>query len=492
MHIAESVKNKQGKAKLGNMLIIAQFVISGLLLLMLLRLSVLPADMVLYIMLILVLLLGLTVSGQLLGRHRKSLRITTCLISAAVSIMFIGLSGFLWKSDAFIKELANETEERYGISVVVMDENPAAALSDLKNASFAYVDNTHSRMMEEGVREIKSELGPLKTVHPENPVDLAEALYSGKCDAVIIEESGRPQIAETFADFDTRTRTVWNHEITQTVAASESGLDVTRDSFNIYLCGSDSRRSVEDVALNDLNMIVTVNPTTNQILLTSIPRDYYIELASYGAKDKLTHAGIFGTEEAMKTVENFTGLKMDFYVKVSFAALVYVVDAMGGIDVDSDTEFTAWTNPDVHIEKGINHMDGVTALAYARERYAYEDGDMHRAQNQAQVLREVAWRAMSPGILIHYDKLLDALAKGMKTNMSDEQIRSLIRMQLDKKAQWDICDFQMKGTNAMSKKCYSMWGKKLSIVEPDMDSVNEALGYIEVFMNGETAAVQNN
>ena len=100
------------------------------------------------------------------------------------------------------------------------------------------------------------------------------------------------------------------------------------------------------------------------------------------------------------TVENFTGLKMDFYVKVSFAALVYVVDAMGGIDVDSDTEFTAWTNPDVHIEKGINHMDGVTALAYARERYAYEDGDMHRAQNQAQVLREVAWRAMSPGILI--------------------------------------------------------------------------------------------
>ena len=77
-------------------------------------------------------------------------------------------------------------------------------------------------------------------------------------------------------------------------------------------------------------------------------------------------------------------------------------------------------------------------------------------------------------------------------DLSDEQIRSLIRMQLDKKAQWDICDFQMKGTNAMSKKCYSMWGKKLSIVEPDMDSVNEALGYIEVFMNGETAAVQNN
>jgi len=491
VHIAKASINKQGKAKLGNMLIIAQFVISGLLMFMLIRLGVMPLKIVMYIALILLLLLGLTLSGQLLGKHRKALRVTSCLISTVVSILFIALSGYLWKSDAFIRELSNEAEERYGISVLVMDENSAETLADLKDASFAYVDNTQSTMMEEGVREIKSELGPLRTIHPENTVDLAEALYSGKCDAIIIEESRRPQIAETYEDFDARTRTVWNHEMKQTVAAAESGLDVTKDSFNIYLCGSDSRTSVEEVALNDLNMIVTVNPTTNQILLTSIPRDYYIELASYGAKDKLTHAGIFGTEEAMKTVENFTGLKMDFYVKVSFAALVYVVDAMGGIDVDSDTEFTAWTNPDVHIEKGINHMDGVTALAYARERFAYEDGDIHRAQNQAQVLREVAWKAMSPGILIHYDKLLDALAKGMKTNMSDEQIRNLIRMQLDKKAQWDICDFQMKGTNAMSKKCYSMWGKNLSIMNPDMDSVEEALGYIEEFMNGETAAVQN-
>lgn len=474
------------------MLIIAQFVISGIFLFMLLRLGILPSNIIMYISVILFLLLGLTVSGLLLGQHRKPLRVTSCLISIVVSMMFLAGSGYLWKSDAFIRELANETEERYGISVLVPEGSRAESLADLKDASFAYVDNTGSKMMEEGVREIKSELGPLKTIHPDNMVELADSLLSGECDAIIIEESRRPQISEEYEDFDQRTRTIWNHEITQTVAASESGLNVTRDSFNIYLCGSDSRRSVEDVALNDLNMIVTVNPTTNQILLTSIPRDYYIELASYGAKDKLTHAGIFGTEEALKTVENFTGLKMDFYVKVSFAALVYVVDAMGGIDVESDTDFIAWTNPDVHIVKGMNHMDGVTALAYARERYAYEDGDVHRAQNQAQVLREVAWRAMSPGILVHYDKLLDALAKGMKTNMSDEQIRSLIRMQLDKKAQWDICDFQMKGTGAMSKKCYSMWGRKLYIMEPDMDSVNEALGYIKEFMNGETAAVQNN
>ncbi|MBE6041277.1 MAG: hypothetical protein E7220_02000 [Clostridiales bacterium] len=470
---------------MGNILLIAQFVISGFLLYSIFRLGVIPGDLFLYIAIIVILLMLLTTMGRILGRRRKVLRITMSVMCILISGLFAVAGAYMWKSDGFIKDVGNGSEERYGISVVVMKDSTAEDIDDLKDATFAYVDKSSGSMLEEGVREIKSALGPMKTIHPANPVELADLLYSGECDAAIIEESNRSMITDEHFDFELATRTIWNHEITQTIASEDSGLDVTRDSFNIFLCGSDSRSSVEEVALNDLNMIVTVNPVTNQILLTSIPRDYYIELASYGAKDKLTHAGIFGTEEAVKTVEKFTGLKMDFYVKVSFAALVYVVDAMGGIDVESDTEFTAWTNPDVHIEKGWNHMDGVTALAYARERYAYEDGDIHRAQNQAQVLREVAWRAMSPGILIHYDKLLDALAKGMKTSMSDEQIRSLIKMQLDKKAQWDIADYQMKGKNAVTKKCYSMWGKKLYIMKPDQASVDEALGYIEEFMNGE-------
>jgi len=476
---------------LGNIILIAQFVISGILLFLIMRLAVLPPKLLMLVALIVVMLFGLTLMGLLLGRRRKILRVAIYIIGIVISILLAVMSVYLWKSDTFIKDVSNGTEERYGISVVVRADSEAQALSDLKGADFAYVTGTGSAMLEEGVREIKTELGPLKTVHPENLKELSDMLYDGKCDAIIIEESGRSQIADIHNNFELATRTIWNHEITRTVAASDSGFNVTQDSFNIYLCGSDSRNNVEEVALNDLNMIVTINPNTSQILLTSIPRDYYIELASYGAKDKLTHAGIFGTEEAMKTVEKFTGLKMDFYVKVSFAALVYVVDAIGGIDVESDTEFTAWTNPDVHITKGMNHMDGVTALAYARERFAYEDGDIHRAQNQAQVMREVALKAASPEILIHYDKLLDALAKGMKTSMSDEQIKSLIRMQLERKSHWDIRDFQMRGESALTKECYSMWGTELYVMEPDMATVDEALKNIEEFMNGEQAAVQN-
>lgn len=468
------------------MILIAQFIISLILIFMIGRLNVFPTEVLLYVALIITMLMGLTVSGAILGKSRRPLRITVLGIGAITTILFAVLSGYMWKSDAFIREVANENEERYGISVVVMADSSAEYIEDLRGGSFAYVSNTGSRMMDEGVREIKTGIGQLKTVHPGNLTELADILYSGDCDAAIIEESGRSQISETHEDFDRRTRTIWNHEITHIVPVSSESLDVTRDSFNIYLCGSDSRKNVEEVALNDLNMIITVNPNTSEILLTSIPRDYYIELASYGAGDKLTHAGIFGTEEAMKTVEKFTGLKMDFYVKVSFAALVYVVDAIGGIDIESDAEFTAWTNPDVHINKGINHMYGVMALAYARERFAYEDGDIHRAQNQAQVMRAIANKASSPSVLIHYDKLLDALAKGMKTSMSDEQIRSLIKMQLERNANWNISDYQMRGEGAVSKSCYSMWGKELYIMNPDMDTVNGALERINTVMRGET------
>ena len=483
---------KHGNELMGNIFIIAQFVISGILLYMTARLNVLPVRMLLYMTVIVLLLLGLTVLGNILGRRRRILRIAIYIICLVIIILFSVLSVYMHKSDIFIRSVGNGSEERYGISVLVPADSSVENLEDLKNKRFAYVANTGSSMMDEGVREIKTVLGPLTTIHPENLTELADMLYSGKCDAAIIEESGRSQIAESHEDFEQRTRTVWNHEITRTLSTEPGKLDVTRDSFNIFLCGSDSRNNVEEVALNDLNMIVTINPNTNQILLTSIPRDYYVELASYGAKDKLTHAGVFGTEEAMKTVEMFTGLKMDFYVKVSFAALVYVVDAIGGIDVESDTEFTAWTNPDIHIEKGMNHMYGVMALAYARERFAYEDGDVHRAQNQAQVMREIATKASSPSILIHYEKLLDALSKGMKTSMSDEQIRSLIKMQLDRNARWNISDYQMRGTNAFSKKCYTMWGTKLYIMKPDMDTVEEALGKIREIMDGETEITENN
>ena len=481
-----NVNNRKTGRRLGNIICIAQFVISVVLLTILVRAAVLPQRELIMIGSIILLLQCITLAGMILGRKRHALRIASGLIGVCISAILILLSAYMWKSDAFIRDMGSATqEERHTVSVAVRSNTIYTRIEDLQGCKYAYVSNPENKNIAECVDEIKSYQGPLRTEHAESMDELVDMLYEGGCDAIIIEDTQRGNIVETHEDFETMTRTIWSFDISRVVTHKGNKIDVTREPFNIYLCGSDSRSGVDSAGMNDVNMIVTVNPLTNQILITSIPRDFYVPLASYNGSDKLSNIGAYGLEESIKTIEQFTGLEMDFYVKVGFDALVYMVDAIGGIDVESDAEFTAWTNPDVHIQKGMNHMDGVTALAYARERYAYEDGDLHRAQNQAQVMREIAWKAMSPALIVHYGDMLDALAKGMRTSMTDKQIKSLIRMQMDKKAQWDIRDFQMTGTGTMSKKCLTMPKKELFVMIPDMESVQKALDMIGEFTNGE-------
>lgn len=478
---------------LGNIVVVVQFIISVVLFVLLMKLEAIPEFILIWVAVILILAEGITVSGVVLGRTRKYLRIGACVIGLIISLLLALTSFYVWKSETTLKDVGGEENgELYSAGVIVAADSKYQKIEDLAGADFAYVSEPVSVYVEECVKEIKRMLGPMNAEHEDNIYDLADRLYAGECDAIIIDESTRAQIVEQHSDFELRTRTIWALNVKHTIPESSTEVNVTSDSFNIYLCGSDSRTGVESTGMNDVNMIVTVNPNTNQILITSIPRDFYMPLASYNGSDKLSNIGVYGLEESIKTIEQFTGLKMDFFVKVGFDALVYMVDAIGGIDVESDKAFIPWTNPDIYIEEGINHMDGVMALAYARERYAYEDGDIHRAQNQAQVMREIAWKAMSPAIITHYPDMLDALAKGMTTNMSDEQIRSLIKMQMQRRAQWDIRDVQMDGTDSVTKHCFSMPKRELYVMIPDQESVDHALKMIEEFMNGETEVVSGN
>ena len=423
--------------------------------------------------------------GQFFGYNRRLLRITACLFSIVVIILSVLIMSCLKGSDDFVEEITQDNGEKYSAAVIVSAQSPYQKIEELTGVRFAYVKKPESKFVNECVKEVISMLGPMRARHAKNVSALADQLYNDRCDAIIIDEATRAQIVESHPDFEEKTRTIWALNVNHPIAKKGSRIDVTKNSFNVYLCGSDSRYSVEEVARNDVNMIVTVNPTTHQILLTSIPRDYYVKLASYDGMDKLTHAGTYGIQESLETVEQFTGLKMDFYVKVSFASLVYLVDAIGGIDVESDRAFTAWTNENVHIQEGLNHLDGVSALAYARERKAYEEKDIHRSRNQAQVMRAIAWKASSKKFIIHYTDMLEALSKGMITNMSDRQIKSLIKLQMHTHAKWDIRDVQMTGTETRTDQCYSAQGNDLIILEPDEASVQEALKTIREFMSGE-------
>ena len=226
-------------------------------------------------------------------------------------------------------------------------------------------------------------------------------------------------------------------------------------------------------------MLVTVNPKTEQVLMTSIPRDYFVPLANSGKKDKLTHSGLFGTENVVKTIENFMNVQIDYYARVNFKSVEKIVDALGGIDVYSDKSYVPWTNKSIRIPKGNVHMNGKMALAFARERHAYNDGDAHRAQNQQDVLKAIISKMSSPSILTGYGKLLDAVEGCFQTNMQDSKIKDLVNMQLDKGIKWDFQTTILTGTGKLMTGGAMMPNRKLYYLIPNQQSIITNSNYIK-------------
>ena len=230
----------------------------------------------------------------------------------------------------------------------------------------------------------------------EDNAKLASDLYTGDCDAILLNESYRDLIKETYSNFDSKTKVLWQTKLVEKVENTASDINVTKKPFVCYISGVDSRGGVNENSRSDVNLLVTVNPNNGQILMTSIPRDYYVKLANCGEKDKLTHSALYGgTDNSVKTIEDFLDINIDFYARVDFQSVIQLVDALGGIDIYSDKAFIPYTDHGIKIPEGNVHMNGRMALAFARERYTYKSGDQHRTENQQAVLQAIIKKAVS-------------------------------------------------------------------------------------------------
>lgn len=222
---------------------------------------------------------------------------------------------------------------------------------------------------------------------------------------------------------------------------------------------------------SDVNMIMSVNPTTKEILLTNIPRDYYVKLHTFGEYDKLTHAGIYGVDESIHTLEDLFDTKINYYVKVNFTSLVDIVDALGGVTVNSKYSFVSQDG--YSYKKGENVLDGKKALSFARERKSFKEGDRVRGENQQLVLTALINKAMSPKIITNYVDILKALKGKFVTNISDDEITKLIKMQLEEGSSWSIKSISVNGSDAMDY-VYSYKKTKLYVMKPDEETVLNA------------------
>ena len=312
---------------------------------------------------------------------------------------------------------------------------------------------------------------------------LGDALYDRSVDGILVSDISYQLLTELYSTLTNDTDTV--KEVTVKVDASLPSIpvDVTNTPFTVYISGHDLGGYSTAFSHSDVNILMTINPKTHQILMLGLPRDSYIpQTEANNQKDKLTHTGLYGAKCIVDSVSNFLEVPINYYVEVNFNSLVDIVDALGGITVYSPFDFVSLHGDD-HFKVGYNEMNGKQALGFCRERYSFEDGDKERSRNQMRVLHAIIDKAMSPAIIQNYPELMNTLSDSFKSNMNQKEMTSFIRSQIKDLKDWDIQQIQIGGTGIMTES--PALGFEVYMMDPDMDTVHSATTLIKRVLKGE-------
>lgn len=377
------------------------------------------------------------------------------------------------------------------INVYVLKEDPAQNLTDAKDYTFGILSELDRENTDKVISDITKEVGQSITLVEYDSVDMiAQGLYNGEAQCIVLNSAyiGFIEGTEEYADFEERVRSI-SYQTIETVVEEDpvpEDVLVADRVFTVYVSGVDTRSKVNENSNSDVNILVTVNMDTRQILMISTPRDYYIPLSiSNGRLDKLTHAGGYGIDVSMETLEQYYGANVDDYVRINFAGFVKIIDALGGIDVHSDYNFSIEGHS---YQVGMNHLNGEDALMFARDRHSFVDGDRQRGKNQMAVIEAVIQKMMNKEMLMNYTTVLDAISDCMVTSMTYDEISDLVKFQLDDMRGWDIQKYSVNGTDG-SGTTYSAGSQVLYVMYPDETTVEQAREYLRKIYAGESFTV---
>ncbi len=417
----------------------------------------------------LIIIIDLVVISLLLSKgHIKNI-IGGFLALILIVIMTLGINYGL-NTMNFLKSFGFSNYKTESYSILVLKSSKAKSINDLNNKTIGYLPNNNNEGLSKVVDKIKKKINYTEKIN-EDVGNLITSLIKEKVDAIILDDARLDILKEENNEEYNLLKKIDNLSIDVKSEKIGKEVDVTNSSFNIYVSGIDTYGSINKVSRSDVNILITVNPITKKILLTNIPRDYYVKLHKNGKYDKLTHAGIYGIDESINTLEDLFDTKINYYVKVNFTSLVDIVDALDGITVTSPYSFVSQDG--YSYVKGDNIIDGKKALSFVRERKSFKEGDRTRGENQQRVLTALINKAMSPKIITNYTNLLTSLKGKFVTNISDEDITKLIKMQLKNNSSWTIKSISVNGTDAMDY-VYSYNKTKLYVMKPDYETVNNA------------------
>ena len=464
---------RKGKSIIGKMIFLLQLIVSAGFSALLWKSGMIPGRFLLIAVIVLLAMLGVVfiLLGEAFGFQFSGDKgnIVGAVLSIIVSLILgIGII-YLAKAESVLKNVGGAAYKTDNMIVVVRNEDPAEKIEDAKNYRFGIqttLDQNNNTLM---VKDVEKKVGrEIKLIESETIIDEAEALLSGRIEAAIYNEAYGSVIEEAIEGYSDQVRVLYQYGIETEIEKEETDIE---KAFNIYISGIAVAGSISTNSRSDVNIIMTVNPVTKKILLTTTPRDYYVQIpgVSGEARDKLTHAGIYGVDRSMATLENIYDIDISYFARVNFTSLITIVDALGGVNVESEYAFEAGG---YSFKTGMNHLNGEQALAFARERHSFKDGDNQRGKNQEAILKAILERIMFPDILFQANEILDNVADCVETNMTRDEMAKFINMQLSERAAWEIETTAATGSGD-KQACFSSGAQQLYVMWPDEAVVSD-------------------
>lgn len=403
-------------------------------------------------------------------RFKVVIKVPFLVIAVLLICVFSYGSYSLEATTRFAMKIAENIsyEEKYFVYVV---NSSGQSSMDGLTASKLGIFDSKGKTLEEAVRLLKKKASFEEEKRYDDLGALFEDCTDGKIDVILLSSTLEEIASEEYADLFYQLKSIGEVSVKTKANVKKSNVDVTNDPFLVYISGIDTYGSIANISRSDVNILVAVNPKNNKVLLVNTPRDYYVKLHSKKAFDKLTHAGNYGIEESITTLEDLYHTDIDFYVKLNFSSLIKIVDTLGGITVESKYNF-AYDGHSFH--KGKNTLNGSAALAFSRSRKELPLGDISRGENQEAVIKGLIDKVTSPSIITKYKSLLDTLGNSVVTNMSDVEMFALAKMQLASNPTWTVETKNARGSDAY-KTTYSAGKTKLYVMDPDETSVNEVI-----------------
>lgn len=476
------------------------------------NLSMLPFKYYIVVMGLLLVALSLLYIYENDKKKEHKLRTTVLkLVQIILSVGLVVASLTMLKGSNFLSDITSGNEQTIEVDVVVLKDSSYSSLNDLKDKIFGANTSVDAININKAKTMIEDKLDVISLYEYSNYQNVIDALKTSTIDAMIVKTIDMDSLDSIENGFMDNVKVIEKCVIKVPSVEANSAF-VTKEAFNVYISGTDKKGDINTFALSDVNMVASINPITKQILLISIPRDYYVDLDTQGTnlegvtgKDKLTHSAKGGINCSIQTVEKMLDIEMNYYAKFNFTSFLNIVDALGGVTVDipkykvygNDEGIFTTVKGNYTMKPGIMEMNADQALCFVRERKSFVEGVTIRGKNQMLMFKSILKKCISPSIIVKMDGVFEALSGSFETNMSANDIKALINMQISDMSSWDIVSYSLKGDSSFRAVDFATIGNVaavnrngLYVTQPDNQSIDDAKSYIQTIMNNEILKIE--